>query len=736
MPVVNDYTALLSGSYWNGIEVTGAPVIITYSFPTSAPAYDTTIDGFTAATVASFQPFTAAEQTEAVQALGEWANASGLVFIQVAPGEGDINFSNVDFNTTSNPSYAGYGGIGFYPFGDWNYFSYPNFTGDLDASGDVFMNSQFLSQDGTVNYGTLLHEIGHAIGLKHPTEVVTDYASNPQVVHDQVLATDDPTQTIMSTVGDDSTNDQAHLHQLDMQAAAYIYGAAGTGGVYTVSASGANSVSNWSWDATTETLTQTAVTTGETIRGTSVNDVIYGSTGDDRLFALAGNDQLYGEEGNDSLYGGSGTDLLVGGLGDDSYYVSSSTTTIVENPDEGYDTVYSTVSFTLPSNVEALQLYGSGLTGTGNDQGDTIYGDGTYATTLIGGAGSDYIAGGSGDDTISGGSGGPDQMWGGGGANTFVFTTMADAPVGSDLTTIGDFTDGVDKIDLSAITIVGGPDAGQPLIFIGTAPFSDHAGELHQVADGGNTIIEGDVNGDGVADFEILLYGTHMLQASDFYLSPRCFCRGTLILTGRGEVPVEDLTVGDNVVTVSGALSPIRWIGRRKISARSVDPVRAWPIRIMANALADGVPSRDLRLSPDHAVYVDGVLIQAGALVNGRSIVREKTVPEVFVYYHIELEDHALILANNVASETFVDNVDRLGFDNWQEHEALYPDGATLNEMPYPRAKAARQVPRAIRQMLDDRSQRFCAKPTVGAGPPYRLWRYVGSAPSYWKEAC
>lgn len=70
MPVVNDYTALLSGSSWNGIEVTGAPVIVTYSFPTSAPSYDTTIDGFTAATVASFQAFTSAEQAEAVQALG------------------------------------------------------------------------------------------------------------------------------------------------------------------------------------------------------------------------------------------------------------------------------------------------------------------------------------------------------------------------------------------------------------------------------------------------------------------------------------------------------------------------------------------------------------------------------------------------------------------------------------------------------------------------------------------
>src|SRR5205814_1129281 len=99
MPVVSDYTALLSGDYWNGIEVTGSPVIVTYSFPTSAPAYDATVAGFGAATVSSFQAFDAAEQAQAQAALGEWAAASGAIFLQVAPGEGDINFQLVDFNT-------------------------------------------------------------------------------------------------------------------------------------------------------------------------------------------------------------------------------------------------------------------------------------------------------------------------------------------------------------------------------------------------------------------------------------------------------------------------------------------------------------------------------------------------------------------------------------------------------------------------------------------------------------
>jgi hypothetical protein len=122
------------------------------------------------------------------------------------------------------------------------------------------------------------------------------------------------------------------------------------------------------------------------------------------------------------------------------------------------------------------------------------------------------------------------------------------------------------------------------------------------------------------------------------------------------------------------------------------------------------VPARDLLLSPDHAILVGKVLIQAGALVNGVSIVREAKIPKIFTYYHVELDDHSLILAENTPSETFIDNVDRIAFDNWAEHEAAYPNGKPLVEMPYPRAKAHRQVPSAIRARLAE-----CAK-ALGAG--------------------
>jgi hypothetical protein len=119
-----------------------------------------------------------------------------------------------------------------------------------------------------------------------------------------------------------------------------------------------------------------------------------------------------------------------------------------------------------------------------------------------------------------------------------------------------------------------------------------------------------------------------------------------------------------------------------------------------ACAISDNVPCRDLLLSPDHAVFIDGILIQAGALVNGTSIVRENRVSPTFTYYHVELEDHSLILAENMPAESFVDNVDRMAFDNWAEHEALYPEGNTIVELPYPRAKSLRQVPRKLRDAL------------------------------------
>ena len=184
-----------------------------------------------------------------------------------------------------------------------------------------------------------------------------------------------------------------------------------------------------------------------------------------------------------------------------------------------------------------------------------------------------------------------------------------------------------------------------------------------------------------------------------------CFCAGTMIRMPQGEVAVETLRRGDLVCTQDGRVVPVDWLGIQTVSTIFADKLRVLPIRIKAGALGENVPARDLLVSPDHAILVEGALIQAGALINGTSIVRESNVPTRFTYYHVEVDDHSLILAENTPAETFVDNVDRLGFDNWAEHQALYPEGKSISELPYPRAKSHRQVPVAIRVRLGERAQ-------------------------------
>jgi hypothetical protein len=155
--------------------------------------------------------------------------------------------------------------------------------------------------------------------------------------------------------------------------------------------------------------------------------------------------------------------------------------------------------------------------------------------------------------------------------------------------------------------------------------------------------------------------------------NPHCFFAGTMIRAPHGEVAVETLRRGDLVCTQDGRIVPVDWLGVQTVSTIFTDKLRVLPIRIKAGALGENVPARDLLVSPDHAILVEGALIQAGALINGSSIVRESNVPTTFTYYHVEVDDHSLILAENTPAETFVDNVDRLGFDNWAEHQVHYP---------------------------------------------------------------
>jgi len=141
-----------------------------------------------------------------------------------------------------------------------------------------------------------------------------------------------------------------------------------------------------------------------------------------------------------------------------------------------------------------------------------------------------------------------------------------------------------------------------------------------------------------------------------------CFCRGTLILTERGEVPVESLAAGDRVVTLGGAATPITWLGRgsRRVTPENRD-VR--PLIVRAGALGDGVPRRDLRVTRGHSFYLDGVLVPVEFLVNERSILWDDVATEV-EFYHIELEDHDVLVAEGAPAESYRDDGNRRLFDN------------------------------------------------------------------------
>jgi len=153
-----------------------------------------------------------------------------------------------------------------------------------------------------------------------------------------------------------------------------------------------------------------------------------------------------------------------------------------------------------------------------------------------------------------------------------------------------------------------------------------------------------------------------------------CFAGGTRLDTREGQVAVENLQIGDNVLTASGQLRPVRWIGRRHLDlTRHADPKKVQPVRIMAGALAAGLPRRDLLVSPDHAMLLDGLLIPARLLLNDVTIRREERWRSV-TYYHVELDSHDVLLAEGAAAESYLDTGNRHTFENADGPMLLHPD--------------------------------------------------------------
>ena len=174
-------------------------------------------------------------------------------------------------------------------------------------------------------------------------------------------------------------------------------------------------------------------------------------------------------------------------------------------------------------------------------------------------------------------------------------------------------------------------------------------------------------DGSGHNDIYAINYAKHGLElqhreANTTYNGPHgsyvvltvvCFAEGTPIRTPGGDRPVESLEVGDMVLTASGALRPIRWLGQRTLDcARFPDREAVHPVRIMTGAFGPGLPEQDILVSPGHAICVDEVLIQASWLINNATIVQEAV--EQVSYWHVELDSHDILLAAGLPAESYL----------------------------------------------------------------------------------
>jgi hypothetical protein len=142
-----------------------------------------------------------------------------------------------------------------------------------------------------------------------------------------------------------------------------------------------------------------------------------------------------------------------------------------------------------------------------------------------------------------------------------------------------------------------------------------------------------------------------------------CYARGTMIRTDRGEVSIEELSIGDRVVTHSEKHKTIKWIGRGQALSTGGRQHAATPVIVRKAAIADNVPVRDLRITKGHALFIDGVLIPVEELINHRSIFWDDRAQEVQIY-HIELETHDVLIANGAPAESYRDDGNRWLFRN------------------------------------------------------------------------
>lgn len=445
----------------------------------------------------------------------------------------------------------------------------------------------------------------------------------------------------------------------------------------------------------------------DTLNLGSGNNTITTGSGPDTIFATDGNNTVTTGDGNDTITLGNGYDLLTAGNGDstitvgngdgDTIVVGLGANTITLGTGVG-DVVHTQSGHNVVS-VAATSL-----------AGDTIMGsiatpDGASNELVLSTAGDADASGVTGFGIFALSSKGPSGI-------TLTDANFINLPGGSITVLDGSAGSTVDASALSSahsVSVYTG--SGSNLItggagsdfFYGSGPGSSTidggAGYNTMTFEGqqadytvtmvaGVTYVVGDGQSDTLTNIQQLVFG-----------AVPCFAHGTLIATPDGQTAVEQLAIGDEVRLASGAATSILWIGRRSYGGRFLAArPELLPILIRAGALGNGLPQRDLRVSPLHAMFLDGVLVAAEHLVNGATIVRDVAC-DTIQYFHIELDRHEIVLAEGAEAETFLDDDSRGMFHNAAEYTALFPHGRIAGGFCAPRVSGGFEL-EAIRRRL------------------------------------
>jgi len=512
---------IVNGATGTGTKNWGAGgTIVTYSFNSASS-------------------WTTAEQQAFINGLGLWSAVANITFTPATSGTGQLIFTrgtdgqayaNATYNPATHIIQAETVSI------DTNVGSWQNLSG---------IGPQDTTGFGGYGWSTVLHEIGHVLGLNHPG----NYDETANLATQQTYFTDTHQYSVMS--------------------------------YFDAAQSGANWTSNGTaYNAETPMLFDIAAAQS-----------IYGAN----TTTLAGHD-IFGFNASASITGNAALNAV--------YNFSINTLPIVTIWDAGTN---NTLDLSGTTTADVVNLNAGAFSSIDGLTDNLAIAYGTRIDTAIGGTGNDIFTLNADNDRIDGG----------GGTNTVV---------------------------------IAGSRANYALAFNnGTVTVTSQTGTIDT------------------------LLNIQTVRFNDAAVTVSCFVTGTRLQTEHGAVPVEALQLGDRLRTAAGALQPIIWIGRRTFDlTRHIDPDAVRPVRIAPHAFGPGLPTRHLLLSPDHAVFIDTVLIPARHLVNGTSIT--VSALEHFTYWHVELAQHDVILAENLPVESYLECGHRADFEGADVEDAHVED--------------------------------------------------------------